>query len=247
MHDPAPHSTQSGKSIGSTLVTVLITLGIVGALWLFINRDTVWALPTATEATASTTTQPWPTVPATFTPIATQAAVLIPTPTPIQPPAPRALGDLAVIEYTLISTQTAGGADKDTLKDKLKQMLGKDEVTLRVVGRVRVGLDLDHIERALSIQPNGQSISVRLPALRVTGVELLPEQTTIVEARQRWLLSDYPGLELQAMGLAKNDLYRQVAESPEMLQLATEMARLKVADHLRNLGFTDITVTSAAQ
>jgi hypothetical protein len=153
------------------------------------------------------------------------------------------LGELAVIEYTLTSSQTAGGVDKNTLK----RLFGKDEVTMRVVGRVRVSIPVDQIARDLAIQPNGGAISVQLPALRVTGVELIPEQSSIVEARQRWVLSDYPGLELQAIGLAKNDLYHQVADSPDMMQLAAEVARLKIIDHLRNLGFTEINVTSASQ
>jgi len=243
MRDSAPQPTNGRNSIVGTLVTVLMTLGLVGVIWLIINRDALGALPPATEAVAPTDAQPWPTVLATFTPVATQPAVIIPTPTPIRPPAPRVLGELAVIEYTLTSSQTAGGVDKNTLK----RLFGKDEVTMRVVGRVRVSIPVDQIARDLAIQPNGGAISVQLPALRVTGVELIPEQSSIVEARQRWVLSDYPGLELQAIGLAKNDLYHQVADSPDMMQLAAEVARLKIIDHLRNLGFTEINVTSASQ
>lgn len=229
--------------MGSTLATVLITLGVAGAIWLLLNRDTVWAShPTMAATTTAAQAQPWPTAPATFTPVATQPAALIPTPTPIPPPAPRALGDLAVIAFTLHSNQTAGGADRNMVL----QLFGKDEVTLHAVGLVRVSMPLDAIERDLSIQPDGRSIAVRLPRLAVSSVELLPEQTTF-EAQQAVVLSKYAGLELQAMGLARNDMYRQVAESPEMMGLAAEIARLRVTEHLRNLGFTDITVTSTPQ
>lgn len=242
MHTPAPEPPNGRTSISSTVITILITLAAVGAVWLFFNEDTVRAVLPAAEASAPTSVQPWPTAPATFTPVATAPAVLIPTPTPIQLPAPRLLGELAVVEFTLSSNQTTGGPDKNVLK----RILGKDEVTLRAVGRVRVSMALDAIERDLTIQPDGRTIVVRLPKLTVSSVELIPEQSTF-EAQQRWLLSEYAGLELQAMGLARNDMYRQVAESDEMMGLATEVARLRVIEHLRNLGFTDITVTSAAQ
>lgn len=240
MRDPELPSTHRGTSIGGTILTVMVTLALVGSAWLFINRDNVFAAQAQPTVVAQAEAEPWPTVPATFTPAPTPAEVLIPTPTPIALPPPQVVSEWSVIKFTLASVQTAEGADKDTLK----RIFGNDQVTLRVVGRVHVGIPLDQIERDLALQPDGRSITVRLPKLRVMTVEIIPEQTTIIEANQRWLLSSYPGLELQATAKGYTDLYEQVAKSPEMLQLATEMARLKMADHLRNLGFTDVEVTT---
>lgn len=240
MYDKSPQPTNGRTSAGSTITTVLITLSLVGASWLFTNRDMLQIASATVDPPDTGEAQAWPTTPPTFTPIPTQPAQLVSSPTPIPTPTIRQLNELVVIEYTLHSTQTAGGPDGN----KLKQLFGNDEATVRAVGLVRVSVSLATLERELSISPDGRAIAVRLPKLIVSSVELLPDQTSLT-AQQRWLLSEYPGLELQAIGLAKNDMYNQVANNPEMMELATEVARYRVIEHLRGLGFTDITVTTS--
>lgn len=241
MNDKPHQSSTSGHSLGGTITTILITLGVVGAFWLFTNRDVIQTASAAAEPSGTAVAQAWPTVPPTFTPVPTKSAIIVPSATPIPAPSIRQLSELAVIEYTLSSIRTAEGPDGN----RLKELFGKDGVTVRAVGRVRVSVPFKKLEVELSMRPDGRAIDVQLPKLVVSGVEILLEQSTIINARQRWVLSDYPGLELQALSLAKNDMYNQVATSPEMIGLATEIARLRVIDHLRELGFTDITVTTS--
>jgi len=218
----------------------LLALLLLGGLWyagLFGGRSTASAAGTP----ATTSADPWPTAPATFTPVPTQAAVVLPTATPIALPSVRALGELAVVEYTMISTQTAAGPDTNMVK----RFLGRDQVTVRVVGNVRVGVDLTIIDQTVELQRDGRGVRLQLPKAKVLSVDTPRDQTIMVDHQQRWLLSEYPGLELQAIGFAYNDIYHQVADNPDMMGLAQEMARLRITDHLRGLGFTDITITVA--
>jgi hypothetical protein len=235
-----PPSTPRERSGGTTLAKILMTIGLIGTFWLLFTWNSIGSTSAPSGTIQADAGEPWPSVPATFTPVPTPAAVLIPTPTPIPLPPPKVVSEWAVIAFTLASNQTAGGEDKYNLNP----ILGEDAVTIRVVGRVTVGIPVDQIETQLVAEPDGRAITMHLPALQVTSVEILPEQTALLSVSRRRWLSEYSGLELQAVRMGYNDLYNQVANNPEMLELATDVARLKVADHLRNLGFSDITITT---
>lgn len=240
-----PHQLppQQRRSSYTTLLKILMTVGFIGFFGLLL-RFSLTSMeetsPSPAGPAQATAGEQWPSVPATFTPVPTSPAAVIPTPTAIPLPPPQIVSEWTVIKFTLASNQTASNLDRDDIK----RLFGEDAVTLRVVGRVSVGIPVDQIETALVAEPDGRTITMHLPALRVTSVEILPEQTTLLSVRRRWLLSEYPGLELQAVRMGRDDLYAQVANNPEMLDLATEVARLHVVEHLRSLGFSDITITT---
>lgn len=186
--------------------------------------------------------QPSPTAPPTVTPSPTPAPTATPlpsptpTPTPIPMPVWRNIGELAMVEYTL-----ATEAEAKVEREGLLQLFGTDKVILYAVGRVKVGLDLTGLD-ARNIQRDGTAITLTLPAVSVLSVEMLPEESRIRVSERSWIYSEYEGLEIAALARARQQLADMVTSNPSMMSLAQELAELRLREHLRDLGFTDVRI-----
>lgn len=205
------------------------------------SAATMTAIPTATlppTLTPEPSRTPRPSATPTQTPLPTATPLPTPTPTPTPVPLPvwRNIGELGVIEYTL-STQ----AEAKVEREGLLQVFGTDRVLLDATGRIKVGLDLTQLGER-DIQHAGSSITLTLPAPAVLSVEMLPDQSHIRVAERSWVYSEYEGLELQAMGRARQQLYDMVATNESMMSLAQELAELRLIEHLRSLGFTNVKI-----
>ncbi len=190
-------------------------------------------VPPAPSPTASPTEMPSRTP----TPSATPLPSPTPTPTPIPMPVWRNIGELAMVEYTL-----ATEAEAKVEREGLLQIFGTDKVILYAVGRIKVGLDLTRLD-ARNIQRDGAAITLTLPAVSVLSVEMLPEESRIRVSERSWIYSEYEGLELEALARARQQLADMVANNPSMMSLAQELAELRLTEHLRSLGFTQIKIS----
>lgn len=209
--------------------------------------------PLRPQSSVVATEEPWPTGVATFTPLPTRTTVpsrgpsstptrtatptATPSPTPIPLPVWSSMADLTVVEYTLATAAEA----RVRRPSPGWSIFGTDRVLLYVVGRVRVGVDLNKI-RSEDVRRSGTTIALVLPMVEVQAVELLPGSSEIRVAEKRWAFSAYEGLELQAMEAARNQLREMVGNNPSMMSLAGELAKFRLAESLRRLGFTDITI-----
>lgn len=148
----------------------------------------------------------------------------------------RNIGELAMVEYTL-----ATEAEAKVEREGLLQLFGTDKVILYAVGRVKVGLDLTGLD-ARNIQRDGTAITLTLPAVSVLSVEMLPEESRIRVSERSWIYSEYEGLEIAALARARQQLADMVTNNPSMMSLAQELAELRLREHLRDLGFTDVRI-----
>ena len=195
------------------------------------------AIPQPSDTpTAAPTVTPTPEPTATPSPTATPLPTPTPTPTPVPLPVWRNIGELAIVEYVL-STE----AEAKVEREGLLQIFGTDRVILQAVGRIKVGLDLTRLNDT-SIERNGSAITLTLPNVSVLSVEMLPEQSHIRTAERSWLYSEYEGLELEAMVRARQQLADSVATNDSMMSLAQELAELRLVEHLRSLGFTEVKI-----
>jgi hypothetical protein len=199
----------------------------------------VTVLPGATAAPLPTYTPP-----ATYTPFPTPTAppTATPTPTPVPAPLPdwRGLGELTAIEYTA-STVVQRERTQAPIGNLI---LGKDRIVLNAVGKVRLGVEMSKI-RLSDVVREGNKISLRLPAIAVLSVEMLPELSRVYDSQATWLFSQYRGLELEAMDSAKRLLFYEAANNQEMLKIAESMARLQLRDFLLKAGFEEVAITFA--
>jgi hypothetical protein len=148
----------------------------------------------------------------------------------------RNIGELGIVEYTLMTE-----AEAKVERVGLMRIFGTDRVILEAVGRVKVGLDLTNLNDS-QMERNGSSITLTLPGVSVLSVEMLPDQSRIRTAERSWIYSEYEGLELAAMARAQQQLAEMVTNNESMMSLAQELAELRLKEHLRRLGFTDITI-----
>lgn len=193
---------------------------------------TATPVPPAPSPTTLPTEMPSPTPTSTPTPLPTPT----PTPTPVPLPVWRNIGELAMVEYTL-----ATEAEAKVEREGLLQIFGTDKVILYAVGRVKVGLDLTRLDER-TIQRSGAAITLTLPAVSVLSVEMLPEESRIRVSERSWIYSEYEGLELEALARARQQLADMVTNNPSMMSLAQELAELRLREHLRDLGFTEVKI-----
>jgi len=109
------------------------------------------------------------------------------------------------------------------------------------VGEVQAGVDLSQIEPE-DVEIEGTRVRVAVPHAAVTSVELLPGETRIYDSERSWILSDYEGLETEALEQARVQLREEALNSEGMMALADRVARLQLADLLHTLGFTEVEI-----
>lgn len=227
-------------------LSVLAAVIILAGVYLLYRILALPPAPAPLAAVTEGTSEAWPAAPATFTatpppsPRATlpppATATPTPTPTPLPPPVWEELGHLTSIRFT-----TSTVVERERQRQGLSALIGSDRVLLMAVGEVQAGVDLGQIGPE-DVEIDGTRVRVVLPHATVTGVELLPGQTRIYDSEQSWILSEYEGLETEALEQARLQLRQEAANSQGMMALADRVARLQLADLLYKLGFTEVEI-----
>ncbi|MCB0185987.1 MAG: DUF4230 domain-containing protein, partial [Caldilineaceae bacterium] len=114
-----------------------------------------------------------------------------------------------------------------------------DQLLLKATGEIQLGIDLSQVH---DVFIDGTSIRFNVPQPEIVSVELLPEKSQIYDRRQVLFLSNYTGLETEALEAARQQLRVDVNENSAMLELAEEYGKLKLTEFLRNVGYTDVEV-----
>lgn len=221
-----------------TLVVAIIILAVLGFIVRSIGSSSQPVSPGIGP------TEDWPTprssVTATATPtprptsLPTATATPLPTPTPIIIGSFQKLGNLISVEYTL---QTVVEAERERVFP-----LSPERIILVAVGNVEAGVDLTRIEDK-DIIIEGTGVRMTLPPAAVTSIEILPGESEIFDSKRGWLLSEYEGLELEAMEKARAQLEHWAVERVNLLNQAEDQARIQMEIFLRQLGFEKIEIT----
>ncbi len=181
----------------------------------------------------------WPTVAATYVaPVPPPALALRPQPTLLQLPAPQwqEMSHLTVIEFMLSTVVDV----QRTTEVAILGDLVTDRLLLKAAGEVQLGLDLSQVT---DVQVAGNAIRFTAPKPQIISVELLPERSQIFGRQQAFLLSNYTGLETEALEMARRQLRAEVAATPSMMALAEEYGRLQLRDFLHKLGYAEVEIT----
>ncbi len=246
--DDRPKSLKQFVFPTVTVITAFVIL--LGLRWLVLSqRDPISLLePSVARGTKTTPepTEPWPTIPATFTPSAPPALMptrtAVPTSTPTRPPTatpivPPSISQIRqILEVNFIQYKGTTIIERD-----IKKWWGRDWVVLIAVGRIRVGIDLAQ-GAPPDMQINGSSIKLVLPHAKVTSVELLPEECKVYDSKRNWLLSEYPGLEVEASGAAKAALEEAGQRETAILDAVETIARETLSDLFHRLGYTEVEI-----
>ncbi|GAB4124004.1 MAG: DUF4230 domain-containing protein [Roseiflexaceae bacterium] len=231
-----PDSPTRRPPIELIIAAVALVLGLgIGAL---ANRSS------NQQADAPTATiEPWPTLPATFTPL--PSPTMPPTPTTIATPTPIPLPvweqqyQLTVLTFTVQTVvETAAPSNLPPL---LQGLVGNDRVVMQVVGQAELGIEMAKVRTTVDPQDRTK-VQVVLPEPELQGVSLLPDRAEIIAKDQRRVASQYPGLEQQAFTIGKQQLENQARTDTAMQELARDLARLRITEYLRGLGFEQIDV-----
>ncbi len=243
-------NTEIRSSPIKLVLATLTALILVALIAPFIIRQMKLALFGSTQPAVTAKREPWPTPPATYAPpaIADASSLRVnptqtpmPEPTPIPQPAWQALNYLTTIEFTtssVVTTQRTANLEVGGVR--LMDNLVTDRLLLKAVGKVQLGLNLGQVS---NVKVAGSKISLVLPTPEVTSVELLPDQSQIFDSVQVWFLSQYQGMETEALEKARKQLGDEVADNPSMMNMASEMARLQLTEFLRKTGFTTVEIT----
>jgi hypothetical protein len=202
-------------------------------------------LPSVAQAIAQQA-QPLPTYTPypTLLPNSTYTPYPTPTPLPTATPLPvvdwQRSGTLEVLNWT-----TTIVIDKERQKEGVKSLIpGRDRVVLVVTGKLRAGVDLTRVQPQ-NVVIDGTSIKIVVPQPSIVGVELLPDESRVYDAERTWFLSEYTGLEVEAMDEAKRQLASANPTNTRMLESAEAVARLQLTNFLRDLGFQKVDVIFA--
>jgi hypothetical protein len=218
------------------LIIFVIALLIVlfSAPWTIRPLIESWTEPTSVPAA-----EEWPTAPATFAAVQPTAQVVqrsMPTATLLPSPQWQELSYLTSIEFT---TSSVVETQRKTDVPLVGEMV-TDRLLLKVVGKVQVGIDLSQVQ---NVRIEGKTIRFDAPKPIVTSVELLPNESQIFDHQQVLFMSQYAGMEKEAMETARQQLRQEVSQNASMMELAEEFARLHLTEFLRQAGFDTVTIT----
>ena len=227
-----------------TLLVAIVIILILGLIFIAnrsdqpqvetANSDLLEDWPTPKPSATATMAGPLPaTLAPTATPTPSPSPTPTPTPTPIVIGSFQELGNLISVEYTL---QTV----VETQRERVFP-LGPERIILVAVGNIEAGIDLTQIEDS-DIIIEGTSVTIMLPPAQVTSIELLPGETEIFDSQRGWLMSEYEGLELEAMDKARSQLEHWAIDRVNILDQAEESAETQMENFLRRLGFKDIQI-----
>jgi hypothetical protein len=221
------------NKIASVLISLIVAGLLLGGIWFasrqFSNRNSA----SPTPASGTSVTEAWPTPPPTFTPIPAPTVPGVATPTPLPLPAWQEIGEFATIEYF-------DSVDSEVIRNNWAP--GKDRADVRVVASIKMGIDLNETQTS-DLQPENRAIKVVLPPIKILSISYLKDRSQILDTQQQWVLSNYPGIEKEAMDKGLAEIEQRARNNERMLSIATELTRSRVERLLRGYGFTTVDVS----
>ncbi len=225
------------------ILAILLGLSLIGLS----QRDHILAFFRSVRGTGAQepalATEPWPTLGPTFTPAprqtpaATRAAVPTALPTATPTPEPPTFGEIQpIVEANFIEFRGTTVVERESAK-----WWGKDWILLKVVGRIKVGIDLPQ-PTSLGIVVTGSKLTLVLPHAKVTSVEILPAESEILGSKQNWLFSEYPNLDQAAWEAARVALWEAAQKEDAILAAAENLATATLRDFCRGLGHSTVDV-----
>lgn len=194
----------------------------------------------------STADNDWPTPPPTFM-AASQLITTTVTPRPEPSPRPTATirplptpawKQLNYLTSVKITTSTIVEAKRTTPIVWFGDII-TDKILVKAVGNVLIGVDLDKIS---NVEVMGRSITVSLPNPEVIAVELMPKESQIYDSERVLFLSQYDGLENDALELAIRQLRNEVTNNGGFMDLARTMTELQLTDFLESMGYDEVEI-----
>lgn len=237
---------------GMLNVPVPSWLGPAGLIEMINNSDAEDSPVAEIESTdLSTSSEDWPAPPDNFLaasgPITKTVVSAVRTPTPTRTPLPTptiltlptpSWSEMNHLTSVTFNAATIVEAERETTIALLGD-IRTDRLLLKVVGDVLVGIDLDKIS---NIETDGTSIRLSLPAPEVLSVEILPQESQIYESTRTLFLSQYDGLETEALEKARQQLRLEIAQNQGLMELARDKSRLQLTEFLRSVGFQEIEI-----
>jgi hypothetical protein len=186
--------------VGSVILAVIVLAG----LWLIAGDAE--PEPTPQTATEISEAGDWPEIDPTFTPTSTSipqtpnipptpiptftstpTPTSTPSPSPTPSPTPRTLDitELGYLTSVKITASTVVALEKERkvpIPWTSGIPVGSDRILLEAVGKVEFGIDLKEV-KPVDVKISGNNVSIILPRVEITGVELEPGQTKIHEAK----------------------------------------------------------------
>lgn len=197
----------------------------------------------------------WPTPPkdimassGNVTPISARATAIpaatrtpFPTPTQIALPTPawRKMNYLTTVKF---KASTIVEAERTTDISLMGEVLGDittDRLLLKAVGEVSVGIDLSRIS---NVKIDGTTIHLKMPAVEVMAVEVLPKESQIYAKSSTIFLSQYEGLESDALDQARRQLRTEVIKNEGLMELTKKTSRLQLTEFLESVGYQNIEI-----
>lgn len=227
------------------IISVILAAFILTIIWFFVGPDNKPSVTPTVETSVMSTVEPWPEIPPTHTPTTIPTPTNIPSPTftptptptitPTPSPTPKVvdwheLGYLTSIEFTTTTVIKL---------DKVRDWWPDDTILLLAVGEIQAGIDMTQIKDT-NIRIEGNKVKMVLPRATVTGVELIPSETQIIEKRG---LFPSDGLEIEALDQARTQLKDWAVTQGNLMDLAEKFAKLQLENFLRQLGFEDVQIT----
>ena len=183
------------------------------------------------------TATPSPTVPASPTATATPSPTPTATPTPAPTPIVLDVTELGRLTTVQFKMQTVVSQDRAN-ETWWNRIFGNDRVLMLVVGNVQAGVDIT----AADIITSSDRITLKIPHATIGSVELLPDESAVIDSQRKWAFSDYTGLETEALNAARTQLREWAETEAGVLPVADNLAKLQMTDFLQRLGYSRVTV-----
>ena len=224
----------SALTIGIALLLILALL-YVGGYFPHTNSQV---------AAASEPGEARPTEPPTFTPIPTKSPTLTstvtpsPSPTPTMTPTPTPVP--IVVAWRELSHLTVVEFRASTIVRVTEERPWAPDTTYlyEVIGNIQIGIDMQQITSS-HVRQNGLRVEVTLPQPIVTSIEILPEESRLLDRS----LIPAVGLEQEAFALARTQLEEWAITQSNFLELAKTFGKIQLENFLRNVGFEEIIIS----
>lgn len=229
--------------IGALVVAIALALIITPFVLPMLTAQSTANTTIRGATVAESADEPWPTPPPTYVAPAAPPPLALrvqPTPPPLPRPEWHEMSYLTVIEFMQSSVVDI----QRTAEVALLGDVVTDRLLLKATGEIQMGLDLSQVR---DVEIDEDAIRFTVPKPEIISVELLPDRSQIFERRQTLFLSNYTGLETEALEMARRQLRAEVAANPSMTKLAEEYGRLQLSEFLQKLGYTTVEVSFAEE
>lgn len=149
----------------------------------------------------------------------------------------RSLSELSTVEVVQ-STTVEKGEDRGWL-----DWAAGDRIFLFAVAGISAGVDLSELEEGdVTIDDEGDAIAIRLPAPKVTSIEVDNDQTRVYDRDTGVFAQGDPNLERSAR-LAAEELMVDAALEDGLLDKAERETEVALTQFLRATGYDDVEIT----